>query len=238
MCCGRASRPCPPCVRHVRTMCNPLFVRHCPPCARSLSVGAPCVRSLPAFVRGFSSLVSAGVGFLFALCPPLFPSHHSCFFPSSVLWGSFLGNKGWPRYALAASSELVRHGSAIVRLVTACVRHVSALAAPPNFVRHVSTLSPPFVRLWPRLQTLSAMGPPCFLLVSALTSLWLWPRLQTLSALCPPCVPPCLPRIVRHVPAYECMRRPCVHHVTTRCPCVRSLSAVASGLCQLLAAIK
>ena len=48
-----------------------------------------------------------------------------------ILWGSLLGKTGWPRYALAASPELVRHVSA------------------------VSALCP----LWPGLQISSAIRP-------------------------------------------------------------------------------
>ena len=46
--------------------------------------------------------------------------------------GFSLRKKGWPRYALAASPELVRHVSAVC---PPCVRLESVLAVPPNLVR-------------------------------------------------------------------------------------------------------
>ena len=96
--------------------------------------------------------------------------------PNSLPWGSLLEQKGWPRYALAAFLELVRHVS------TLCPprRHVSfALAVPPNFVRFPPRLvrlvfirlgsalaAPPSV-VSPILPSVSAM---CPLLVSSLSS--------------------------------------------------------------------
>ena len=94
------------------------------------------------------------------------------FSPNSLLWGSLLEKKGWPRYALATSPELVRPVSATR---PPRVRLVSALRPP--CVCLVSALCPPCVRL------VSALCPHC--IVSALTALW-----PTLSAMCPPC-PPC-----------------------------------------------
>ena len=59
---GRASRPCPPCVCHVSAM-RPPCDYHVPPLCLPLSAvsatGPPCVRSLPAFVRGLLPHVSA-----------------------------------------------------------------------------------------------------------------------------------------------------------------------------------
>ena len=127
------------------------------------------------------------------------------FSPNSLLWGSLLEKIGWPRYALAASRSLSTLCPACVRLVSAMcpprVRHVSASCPPcvclkpavatsPNFLRHVSIVSafcPALCPLWPRLQTLSAMCPPCLL-----------------SAMCRPCVRlvsalPTAPKLVRHV---------------------------------------
>ena len=98
---------------------------------------------------------------------PSVPSVFLFFSPNSLLWGSLLEKKGWPRYALAASPELVRHVSAIVRLVSA------------------------LIPLWPRLQTLSALCPP---LVSASCVSMCPPCVCSLSAMCllfassgPPC---------------------------------------------------
>ena len=86
--------------------------------------------------------------------------------PQTVYCGVREKKKGWPRYALAAFRLLVRHVSAIVR-------HVSALAAPPNLVRLLclSHVCPPCVR------SLSAM---CLLFASS------GPTLCVLaSGLCP-----------------------------------------------------
>ena len=69
-----------------------------------------------------------------------------------------------------------------------CVRLESALAASLNSVRHVSTMSQPvstlcpaLYPLWLRLETLSAMYPPCVL--STMCPLKPWPCLWTLPAL-------------------------------------------------------
>ena len=131
---------------------------------------------------------------------------------------SLLGKKGWPRYALATSPELVHHVSAmcpalcppLVRLVLLAlaappvlVRHLSALCppcvvgfgAPPLLVRPLSARCPPCVRL-----VLLAFGrasspcPPLVRLVSTLCC-WLWrastpcpPLVRQVSSLCPACV--------------------------------------------------
>ena len=59
------------------------------------------------------------------------------YFPKQVPVRFSLRKKGWPRYALAASPELVRPVSA---MCSPCVRLVS-----PNFVRHVLAMGPPCV---------------------------------------------------------------------------------------------
>ena len=93
--------------------------------------------------------------------------------PNSLLWGSLLGKK---------------------RLAAICSGRVPG-ACPPRVrpVSALSTLSP----LWPRLQTLSAMCPPCL-------------------GLCPPCVRPFStlavpPNLVCHVSAL-----PFAHHVSAK----------------------
>ena len=63
-----------------------------------------------------------------------------------------------------------------------CVHLGSALAAPPSIARHVSALSP----LWPLLQTLCTMCPPCVCYVPALCPPWV--RFSRASKDCPPCV--------------------------------------------------
>ena len=139
--------------------------------------------------------------------------------PNSLLWGSLLGKKGWPR-AVAAFLELVRHVSAWsplwprLQTLSDCppfVRLVSAVVAPPDLVRHEPAMCPPCLRLVSALAAppcvcfghASRFGfpskprPPCVgqalcppRLVSALCRLW--PRLQALCfPFCPLC-PPCV----------------------------------------------
>ena len=87
------------------------------------------------------------------------------------------------------------------------------MAASPNFLQHVSSVSafcPALCPLWPRLQTLSAMCPPCLL-----------------SAMCRPCVRrvsalPAAPKLVRHVRLASALCSPCVR------PGVRLESALAA----------
>ena len=115
--------------------------------------------------------------------------------PQTVYRGFLSGKKGWPRYALAAFLELVRHVSTIgrapppgraltpcppwVRFGRAgaskpcppCLRLMSALASPPNLGRHVSA-----VRL--------ALYPPCVRSLSFLCPLIVRSLFALLSALC------------------------------------------------------
>ena len=165
VCFGRASKPCPPCVRVASALCPP-WVRDmlCRPRPRGLMSALvfalsplwprlpPCVRHVSAMCLPCARLVSA--------LSPLWPLLHT--FP--------------PR---------VRHVSASC---PPCVRLESALAVSPNFVRHASAMSrpvfalgPALCPLWPRLQTLSAMCPPC--LLSTMRPLKPWPCLWSLPAL-------------------------------------------------------
>ena len=131
------------------------------------------------------------------------------FSPNSLLWGSLLGKKGWRRYALAASPELVRH---------------------------LSALCPPCVCL-PCLQSLSATCPPGVRLVFlALAASSILVRLVSafLSASCPPRVrlvflllaaPPVL---VGHLSA-RCLFTMSAFMVSGS-PFVRLVSAIMSAL--------
>ena len=163
---------CPPCVRRVSGMCPPC-VRHvsasCPPCV--------CLKSARPRLQTFSNMCP--------LCPP-FARHCVHFGRASKPCLQFV--------RLAFRLPCVGHVSALCPLcprlqslsamfslrppcVRPCLRVESALAAPPNFVRHVLAMRP-------SPKTLSATCVPCWP-VSALCPLW--PRLQTLSAMWPPC---------------------------------------------------
>ena len=113
-----------------------------------------------------------------------------CFSPSSLLWGS----PGWPRYALAAFLELVRHVSALCPLwpplQTLIVRHVSAMWLTCVRLRQPSVsvrLSAPCLP-WVRDGRVSRLCPPVHHHGSALC-----------PALCPGMCPPC----VNHVPTFH-----------------------------------
>ena len=98
----------------------------------------------------------------------------------------------------------------LVRLV------LLALAAPPVLIRHLSALCPPCVLL------VSALCPPCVALCP------LWPRLQTLSGMSPPCVQlasPCVCFGRASKPCPACVR------LVSAWPAPRSLVRLASALC-------
>ena len=155
------------------------------------------------------------------------------FSPNSLLWGSLLGKKGWPRYALAAFLELVRHVSALCPLsprlqsCLTCVRHlsvVSAVAGSPCV--HLVSASCPLGRA-------PKPCPSCVRLMSGLASppnLGLVPAspgIGLVSALAAPpsVVSPMLPSVSAMCPLL-------VFSLFSRCPLVvRSLSA----LCRFLA---
>ena len=171
-CLGGIPGACPPSVRHVSSSCPPLFrfghvSKPCSPCVRHVTdLRQPCVRlesalfalclpcvclesaaaASPNFVRRLfaSGLVST------LASPPNFVCHASAF--------PFVGH---------ASASVFNHVPAFypplirarVRLVSAicppfCVCLECALAAPPNFVRHVSAMRRPCVCL------ASALRPP------------------------------------------------------------------------------
>ena len=124
----------------------------------------------------------------------------------------------------------------------------SALAAPPNLVRHVSVMCPPCVRplspLWPRPKNLSAISPPCV----PPCCVQPWVRFGRASKPCPPCVRDvsalCPPfestlaapqKLVRHLsalcPALLCPALgplwPRLQTLSAMCPwCVRLVSAL------------
>ena len=235
---GRASSPCPPLVRLVSTLCCWLWPRLrlvsalCPPCVvgfgRASALCPPCVR-----------LVSA------AAAPPNLVRHEPAMCPSCVRLMS----------PLAVPPNLVRHVSA---KCPPSVPLVSALAAPPNLVRHVSALCPSGPPPKP--------CPPCVCLVFCpLSPLWPRRRLQTLSAIGPPCVrfgfpakprPLCVGQAL--YPPRPCVgfgraSKRCVSHVAAICPLlvfslsshcplvVRSLSSLFGfwlGLAKPLSALR
>ena len=97
------------------------------------------------------------------------------FFPKQSTVGFSLRKKGWPRYALAASPELVLGRAS---------RPCRAL------VRGVSATCPPYVRLWPRIQALSRTCPSC---VRRLSALCCWLALAAPSVLVRHLSARCLP---------------------------------------------
>ena len=118
-----------------------------------------------------------------------------------------------------------------------CVRLVSAVAAPPNLVRHVSAKCPPCVRCGRAskpcaacVRHVSAKCPPCVRLGRASKPCPAWAR--HVSTLCPPYVcfgfpskprPPCV-GLALYPPCVSLSRasKRCVSHVAL---CVRHVSA-------------
>ena len=150
-------------------------------------------------------------------------------FPKQFAVGFSLRKKGWPRYALAAPPEFVRHVSASCppsvrfgRASEPCPPYISgacpprvrpvhlesAMAAPPNFVRQC----PP----WVRLGRASKPYPPCVRLLSALRPPWARDGHVfkfVVSGVCPPL---CLPWVRCGRASELCL--PCVCLVSTLCP--------------------
>ena len=180
----------------------------CLPCVHLVSASSPLWLRLqtlstmcPPNVRVVFAHVSAPCFFFVA------QTVYCGFFPKQFTVGFSLRRKGWPRYALAASPELVRLVSAtcppcVVGFgrTSPLVRLVSALC-PPCVVGCGRGLSPcpPLVRLVllalaapPVLvRFVSAACPPCVVGFGRASSPCP-PLVCHLSALCPPCAPPVL----------------------------------------------